>query len=288
MAGRVVAGRVTSGRVASGDGRWSASIGAVQHPTTPISITWVGHATVLIEIDGLRVVTDPVVTPRMAHLRRRVAVPTLPEIDAIAISHVHVDHLHGASLRRMTGSGRIVVPRGAQSLVATLPRRDVHEVVAGDVVTLREADDTRPAVRLCAVPANHASGRGPHSRVSAAPVGYVVEIGTRRIYFAGDTDLFDEMHELGPIDVALLPIWGWGPTLGDRHLDPQRAATATSWIDPTVVVPIHWGTYSPIRPRPGSPRWLENPLAEFGSALAEQGLEQRLTVLRPGDSMHLD
>jgi L-ascorbate metabolism protein UlaG (beta-lactamase superfamily) len=259
----------------------------MQHAASPISITWVGHATVLIEVDGLRIVTDPAITPRMAHLRRRVAVPRLPDVDAIAISHVHLDHLHGASLRRTTGSGSLVVPRGARSLVASLPRREVHEVVSGDVVTLRDGHDTLPAVRLRAVPANHSSGRGPHSRVSAAPVGYVVEIGERRVYFAGDTDLFDEMNELGPIDVALLPIWGWGPTLGDRHLDPPRAATATAWIDPVAVVPIHWGTYSPIRPRPGSPRWLENPLAAFEAALAELGLEQRLTVLRPGESMQL-
>lgn len=259
----------------------------MQPQTSPISITWVGHATVLIEVDGLRVVTDPAITPRMAHLRRRVAVPRLPDVDAVAISHVHLDHLHGASLRRVSGSGPIVVPRGARSLVASLPHRDVHEVVRGDVVTLREGDDTSSAVRLRAVPANHSSGRGPHSRVSATPVGYVVEIGERRVYFAGDTDLFEEMHELGPIDVALLPIWGWGPTLGDRHLDPPRAATATSWIDPAVVVPIHWGTYSPIRPRPGSPRWLENPLDAFGDSLAALGLSERLHVLRPGDAIQL-
>ena len=82
------------------------------------------------------------------------------------------------------------------------------------------------------MPADHSNARGPHSRLVAEPVGYILDAGGRAVYFAGDTDLFDEMHDFPPIDVALLPIWGWGPTLGDRHLDPGRAATATHWIEP--------------------------------------------------------
>jgi len=124
--------------------------------------------------------------------------------------------------------------------------------------------------------------------VEAAPVGYVVHVGRLSIYFAGDTDPFDGMHELGPLDVALLPIWGWGPTLGERHLDPGRAAVATEWIDPRTVVPIHWGTYSPVRAGRGSPPWLDRPIAEFRAALGGRQLEDRLLVLRPGGSLALD
>ena len=81
------------------------------------------------------------------------------------------------------------------------------------------------------------------------------------VYFAGDTALFDEMGTWAPIDVALLPIWGWGLTLGDGHLDPQTAAGAAELIDPAVVVPVHWGTYSPIGVR--RPAWLDVPAERF-------------------------
>ena len=97
--------------------------------------------------------------------------------------------------------------------------------------------------------------------MSAPPVGYVVRVAGRAVYFAGDTDLFDGMRELGPLDVALLPIWGWGQTLGERHLNPESAAIATKWLDPTTVVPIHWGTYSPLASRPWATR-LDRPAAQ--------------------------
>ena len=102
------------------------------------------------------------------------------------------------------------------------------------------------AVTVETVPAVHSSGRGPHSRIHAAAVGYVLRSPHGSVYFAGDTDLFDGMADLQSIDVALLPIAGWGPTLGTGHLDPERAAQATELIRPRLVVPIHWGTYSPI------------------------------------------
>ena len=96
------------------------------------------------------------------------------------------------------------------------------------------------------------------------------------------------MHALGPLDVALLPIWGWGRTLGERHLNPESAATATSWLDPTIVVPIHWGTYSALRLGRGRPAWIDQPPIEFRDALAGLALDDRLCVLRPGGSLQLD
>lgn len=271
-----------------------------------VSITWLGHASVLVEVvddDGgvTRVLTDPALTLRLAHLRRRVPLVAPPPVEVVAVSHVHMDHLHLRSLRLVPGRGRVVVPRGAGRLVADLPRRDVVEVVSGDSLAVDApsqppgvAAATSPpaasAVTVRAVPANHSNSRGPQSRIIAEPVGYVIEARGRRIYFAGDTDLFDEMRDLGSlgrIDVALLPIWGWGPTLGERHLDPARAATAVTWIDPVTVVPIHWGTYSPLRPRRGSPPWLERPIDAFRDELAQVGHSDRLHAVRPGGSMHL-
>ena len=75
----------------------------------------------------------------------------------------------------------------------------------------------------------------------ADALGYVIAGGGRRVYFAGDTELFEEMSELRPIDLALLPVWGWGPSLNPGHLDPAGAARALALLRPRVAVPIHWG-----------------------------------------------
>ena len=126
------------------------------------------------------------------------------------------------------------------------------------------------------------------SRVEAEPIGYVVG-GDPRVYFAGDTDLFDGMERIGRgIDVALVPIWGWGPTLGDGHLDPESAAVATRMLAPRVVIPIHWGSFSPIGTRLIWSRMLEQPVVRFMAAMAEQAPEIEVCVLHPGESIDLE
>ena len=257
-------------------------------PAPRISVTWMGHSTVLVEVDGVRILTDPLLTRRLAHLRRRAPTPNVGPVDAVLVSHVHMDHLHLASLRMSASGARLIVPEGAARLVRKIPACSIEEVRRGGVVRLREPAGGRSAVDVEVVPAHHLSGRGPHSRVSAAPVGYVVRVAGRAVYFAGDTDLFDSMRALGPLDAALLPIWGWGRSLGERHLNPESAAIATSWLDPTTVVPIHWGTYSAIRFAGGRPDWIDQPPGAFRDALAALGLEDRLCVLRPGGSLRLD
>jgi L-ascorbate metabolism protein UlaG (beta-lactamase superfamily) len=118
-------------------------------------------------------------------------------------------------------------------------------------------------------------------------LGYVIT-GSKSVYFAGDTDLFDGMGELGPVDVGLVPIWGWGPGLGAGHLDPARAADAVALLAPGLVVPIHWGTYFPIHlGLRGAPRFVELPPAEFVAAVAKTAPEVPVTVLRPGESVEL-
>lgn len=247
----------------------------------PVRITWVGHATVTIDVGDVRIVTDPALTKRLAHLRRRVPEPDLGSVDAVLISHVHMDHLHLRSLRRVAPGARLVAPRGSRSLVASCGFRALDDVGCGEVLD-------HGGVRIEVVRAVHGRGRGPHSRISAEPVGYVIEAAGRRVYFAGDTDLFPEMADLGRIDVALLPIWGWGPTLGELHLDPTSAATAATTIDAAAVVPIHWGTYSPVRLGRGSPTWLDRPITAFRDELDKQGLAERLVAVDPGGSVVVD
>jgi L-ascorbate metabolism protein UlaG (beta-lactamase superfamily) len=253
-----------------------------------ISVTWMGHSTVLVDVDGVRILTDPLLTRRLAHLRRRTPTPTVGPVDAVLVSHVHMDHLHRPSLRMTASGARLIIPEGAAPLVRRIRFRSIDEVRRGVVVRLRDPANGRAAVDVEVVHAHHLSGRGPHSRVSAPPVGYVMRVAGRAVYFAGDTDLFDDMRALGPLNVALLPIWGWGRTLGERHLNPESAATATSWLDPTTVVPIHWGTYSAVRLGGGRPAWIDQPPDAFRDALAILGLEDRLCVLQPGGSLQVD
>ena len=245
-----------------------------------MELTWVGHATTLIDLDGYRILTDPLLTRRVAHLRRRRAVPEADQhdIDLILLSHVHLDHLHLPSLKRLRPSARVLAPTGSARLLYKAGFRDVTDVNVGDRIA------AGPTV-IEVVPAAHKHGRGPHSRVTARPVGFVIEGSGRRIYFPGDTDLFDAMAELGDIDVALLPIWGWGSTLGEGHLNPLRAAEATRLIRPELLVPIHWGTYAPEDGRRRLPRWFDAPPEELRSALDDNGELGRLELLTPGDSM---
>jgi L-ascorbate metabolism protein UlaG (beta-lactamase superfamily) len=185
-----------------------------------------------------------------------------------------MDHLHLPSLR-LLGDISLVVPEGAGRFLRRHGFAEVAETRVGDRATFG-------SVTVETVPAIHPAGRGPHSRMSAAAVGYVLSSPRRSLYFAGDTDLFDGMGDLPPVDVALLPIAGWGPTLGPGHLDPAQAARATDLIRPQLVVPIHWGTYSMITPRRRPPRWLDRPAEQFAAALAEIGQADRLRLLNPG------
>ncbi len=243
----------------------------------PIGVTWMGHATADVSVGGMRFLTDPVLGMRIAHLRRRCPVPVLApgSIDAVLISHLHHDHLDLASLRRLA-AGLVIVPRGAGRLIRRTKRSEVTEVAPGDVVTIGEA-------RILVVHADH-SGRRTMSRAHGPALGFVIESGGRRVYFPGDTDLFDDMHSFGPLDLALLPIWGWGPNLGPGHLDPRRAAEAAAVLGAATVLPIHWGTFSPIGLNRGRPDWLDRPGVEFADALPAAAPESKLVLLRPGES----
>lgn len=251
-----------------------------------MEVNWLGHASILIDVGGRRILTDPVLTRRVAHLRRRRALPSpdTADVDTVLLSHAHLDHLHIPSLRRLRPDVEIFTPAGTGRLLRSSGFPDVTEVRVGERI---ELDGPLAPIGIEVVPAAHKHGRGPHSRVSARPVGYVISGEDRRVYFPGDTDLFDDMAELADIDVALLPIWGWGPTLGTGHLDPTRAAAATGLIRPGIVVPIHWGTYAPEDGRRALPAWFDLPPERFEAALADAGLSSHLHLLEPGGSVRV-
>lgn len=246
-------------------------------------VSWLGHASTMIELAGVRIVTDPAFTPRLAHLRRHhlVGQDALVRPDLVLISHLHLDHLHRPSLGQLGADLDIVVPAGAGRLVRRWRLGRVREVAAGEAFDIG-------AVTIEVVPAVHSSSRGPHTRVAGDAVGYVARGGGRSVYFAGDTALFPQMSALEGIDVALLPIWGWGPTLGPGHLDPCSAALATTLVDPRMVVPIHWGTYSPIGVRRRAPSWLRAPLDRFVHEMHLVGAADRALVVDPGGVVDLE
>lgn len=250
---------------------------------TEPAITWLGHASAVIDLAGVKVLTDPALTPHVAHLRRhhQVDVASIGAPDVILISHVHMDHLHVPSLRLFGPHVPIIVPAGAGALLRRKGFRDVRETTAGLTTSVG-------ALTIETVPAVHGRRRGPHTRVAADAVGYVLRAGQVGIYFPGDTDLFPEMGTWAPIDVALLPIWGWGPTLGNGHLDPDGAVRATELVGPKLVVPIHWGTFSPVGLRRGRPSWVDEPVHGFRAGLRRAGAEERLRVLDPGGRLVVD
>jgi len=238
-------------------------------------VSYLGHATALIELDGARLLTDPLLRRRVAHLVRTSSPPDPPEIDAVLISHGHLDHLDLPSLERLPRATPIVVPAGLGRLVRSRGFQSVSEVEAGDEIAVAD-------ITVRATPADH-PGRPAPGR-SAQAVGYSV-LGSGRVYFAGDTDLFDGMAGLvEQLDIALLPIWGWGPSLGTGHLDPGRAAEALALLAPRLAVPIHWGTLRPFYRTPRA-HYLREPVDAFVAAARELAPGVAVRVLAPGESL---
>jgi L-ascorbate metabolism protein UlaG (beta-lactamase superfamily) len=245
------------------------------------AITWLGHATTLLEIDGVRLLTDPVLGSRIGPLVRIAPAPNmdgLQSIDGVLLSHLHADHTDLSSLRKVARDVPVLAPYPARAWLAPKGLRAVHDLRPGGVATIGD-------LRITATNASHDSRRGPFGP-AADPIGYVVA-GSRSVYFAGDTDLFGEMAELrGSVDVALLPIWGWGRTLGPGHLDPERAATAVATIEPAVAIPIHWGTFALGRParRPSDPAW---PAREFERLAQRAAPSVEVRILSAGERIEL-
>jgi L-ascorbate metabolism protein UlaG (beta-lactamase superfamily) len=232
-------------------------------------VTWLGHATVLIQTGGVRLLTDPVLRDRVMHLKRQVPTPAHPgTVDAVLISHLHRDHLDRPSLRGLTQTA--VAPVGARRYLP--PEYAVREVRAGDTVDV--------GVGVEAVPAWHDGRRHPGAEELDA-LGYL----TDGIWFAGDTDFDPALEALrGRVDCALIPVWGWGPSLGPGHLDPAGAARAIDLVAPRVAVPIHWGTFLPFGLGRRHARVLTDPPREFARAVAGG---TRVELVAPGGSVEL-
>ncbi|MET9857921.1 MBL fold metallo-hydrolase [Streptomyces smyrnaeus] len=253
----------------------------------PVEVTWWGHATATVRDSGVTVLTDPLLVRRLAHLRRRrgaLPPPDAVRADLVLVSHLHADHLHPGSLAMLAPGTRVVVPRGAVRAVPGLrrlaPLLQLTEVVPGDEVAVGP-------VTVRAVPAAHDGRRLPVGRQVSPALGFVVS-GEERTYFAGDTGLFDGMAEaVGDVDTALLPVGGWGPFLGEGHLDARRAAEALARLRPRSAVPVHFGTYWPVGLDAVRPHEFHAPGAEFKRLAARPAPQVAVHLLEHGQSVRL-
>lgn len=246
-----------------------------------VDLRFVGHATLLIEIGGIRILTDPFLRHRLGPLERHGPLPdpdALGDIDLVLVSHGHPDHFDRASLAALHGRPVVVVPRG----LATAAGRSV----AGEIVELGAGDRARlGGLTIEALPARHWIAPGAPR---AAPLGFLLDAGAR-ILFAGDTGRYPGQAGLaGRVDVALLPVWTWGPHLGPGHLGPRSAAEVLAELGAPVAVPIHWGTLYPRRLH----RVWGGPLLEPGDRFARHAARiapaADVRVLRPGDTTRIE
>ena len=245
-------------------------------------LTYVGHATVRIDVAGHSILTDPVLGRTVQHvLWRHAPVPgadVATGVDLVLISHLHHDHCDLPSLRRIGYAVPVLVPAGGGDWLSRKGFTAVHELGIGDIYV-----DGDLTVR--AVPAVHSGGRrgGP----TALALGYVITGRGTSTYFAGDTDLFDAMGELvDALDVALLPVWGWGPNIGPGHLDPKRAAEGVAMLKPRLAVPIHWGTFFPIGLKPFYHKGFSSKGEEFAEHVRRLELPTEVAVTAPGSRIN--
>ena len=242
----------------------------------PGRVTYVGHATTLIELDGAVLLTDPLLRARFGHVRRIApAAAPLPRVDAVLISHAHRDHLDLPSLRLVPGPVPVYAPPAAVAVVRRTGRA-VQAMLPGDRVRIGALD-------VLAVTALHDGRRVPVGPERKA-IGFLIT-GSATVYFAGDTDVYPEMRALAGVDTALLPVWGWGPKTGSGHMDPERAARAAELIAPREAIPVHWGTYA----SPGV-WWRDDPelpAREFARLAALHAPGVAVRTLSPGRSAPL-
>ena len=224
-------------------------------PGSGLRATWLGHSTVLIEIDGLRVLTDPVWSLRASPSQfvgpKRfqpvpVAINSLPHLDAVIISHDHYDHLDYRAIRELT---RREVPFitslgvGAHLEDWGVPRERIFELDWWESYTLPTADLT-----VTAAPSQHFSGRGLRSRNSTLWSSMVIRSPRHSVFFSGDTGLTSQYAEirkrLGPFDLVMLEVGAFHPAWGHIHLGPDNALEALALLGGGAFLPVHWGTFS--------------------------------------------
>ncbi len=250
-----------------------------------IDVTWLGHSTVVLDLDGVRLIADPLLRPNAGILRRRGRRPdeeAWAGTDAVLLSHLHHDHAELASLRRLAGAPILTAPDNA----AWLRRRGLNG---------QGIDENRwvpvgqgQAVNVKLAPAIHHSRPMPH-RPNAAS-GHLVAATSGNVWVAGDTELFPGLEDLpaaagGAIDVAVVPVGGWGPRLSQGHMGPREAAIACRMVGARWAIPVHWGTLHVPGGQVWPLGWMDSAGPAFAASLALEFPRCRALVLSVGKSV---
>jgi L-ascorbate metabolism protein UlaG (beta-lactamase superfamily) len=222
-------------------------------PASGLRVTWLGHSTALVEIDGATILTDPMWSERASPSRwvgpRRfhappLAIESLPPLDAVVISHEHYDHLDEHTVRALAARGATFhVPLGMGAHLAA------WGVAAARVVEHEWWQDAklRGGVRVVATPARHFTGRGVPWRTGSLWTSWSLVGPRHRVFFSGDTGPTESLREIarreGPFDVALLEIGQYNRLWGDIHLGPEGALEAHARLGAKVLIPVHWATF---------------------------------------------
>ncbi|PRQ00001.1 metal-dependent hydrolase [Enhygromyxa salina] len=254
-------GMVTEMFSASDYGRPAAAIPVVsgdaarfdQPPSTGLRVTWLGHSTLLVEIDGHRVLTDPIWGPRTAPLTwlgperwypPPIPLAELPTIDAVVISHDHYDHLDQPTIDRIKGwDTTFIAPLGVGAHLA------YWGVPESQIVELDWWQQTRVgSLDIVCAPARHASGRQLFDQNATLWAGYAFVGPDHRVFFSGDTGLFPGMTEigdkLGPFDLTMIEAGAYGQAWPDWHIGPEQAVRAHQMLRGQVMLPVHWGLFN--------------------------------------------
>jgi len=226
-----------------------------QVPETGLRTTWLGHSTVMIEIGGVRIVTDPVWGNRASPVSfagpKRfqpvpVTIPALPKLDAVIVSHDHYDHLDYPTIVQLA---KIDVPFFTSLGVGK--HLEAFGIAASRITELdwwETATVPRSEVTITAAPSQHFSGRGVSDRNHALWSSFAVKSAKHSVFFSGDTGLTNEYEEirrrLGPFDVVMLEVGAFHPSWGDIHLGPENALKALKLLGGGMLLPVHWGTFN--------------------------------------------
>lgn len=252
-------------------------------------VTFLGHSTLIIEMDGMRILTDPLLRQQVTFLRRYTpplaAAAYAGKFDTVLISHLHYDHLDVRSLALLGMDVPIVTPPGGKGILATAGFHNVREVQIGDEFFCNQ-------VSIRVVAAAHDPRRSLFNPIGEQCLGYVFE-GSATVYFPGDTQIFPEMARVldtleNGLDLGLMPVWGWGYNRGKMHMGPKEAAEALVMLKPRWAIPIHWGTYAPLGTKWLKPAYLFFPPIEFTTWAHELAPDVNIKTLMPGESFKIE
>lgn len=245
-----------------------------------LAITYLGHSSAIIRIDGKTLYTDPHFGRRALWPKRRVPVPraveTLPPPDAILVSHAHYDHLDLHSFKYFSSKIPVFVPVGLASFLAKHVRNPIVELKVDGEFSLSAS------VKLHGVAVKHHGGRWSHLRFHQC-IGFVIEGSTGTVFFPGDTaydDSLKQVTQFGPLRAALLPIGPCYPRvfMKHRHLNPEEALQLTEELNPDCMIPIHWGVFRLGLEGPTTPlHWLQ-------ARLTDSVVREKVCILQPGES----